>query len=234
MPTPRSGGEVTDPEPRNSSCPLRAPYQEIGKVNDYLNLRVLSRVLTAGMLMVACFSAARGQQAGGEARVTVSMRSQPAAGALAELFQRAGAKYRLDVSEVRGTVTADLRDVPLTAALRSILRQAQPPLTFRREGDTWIVYREVSGSGSASPGQRAVQAVTLPTTKLPRPALPALPRLDATTFGSWRQYLENRPEEVRWQRIPWRPTLWEAVVVAERQLKPILLWSMDGHPLCDT
>lgn len=37
--------------------------------------------------------------------------------------------------------------------------------------------------------------------------------------------------ELAWRRIPWRSTLWRAVVDAHREKKPILLWAMNGHPL---
>ena len=39
------------------------------------------------------------------------------------------------------------------------------------------------------------------------------------------------PEELAWQEIPWRPTFWGAVLEAQAQDKPILLWAMNGHPL---
>jgi len=41
-------------------------------------------------------------------------------------------------------------------------------------------------------------------------------------------------EELAWQSIAWRPTLWDAVVDAHREKKPILLWTMNGHPLALT
>ncbi len=41
-------------------------------------------------------------------------------------------------------------------------------------------------------------------------------------------------EELAWREIPWRPAFWEAVVEAQEQDKPILLWAMNGHPLACT
>jgi hypothetical protein len=41
-------------------------------------------------------------------------------------------------------------------------------------------------------------------------------------------------EELRWLEIPWRATLWDAVVDAHRLRRPILLWAMNGHPLACT
>lgn len=53
---------------------------------------------------------------------------------------------------------------------------------------------------------------------------------------------DSTPEEVRacvlprageldWQQIPWRTTFWEAVLEAQATDRPILLWTMNGHPL---
>lgn len=39
------------------------------------------------------------------------------------------------------------------------------------------------------------------------------------------------PGELRWQKIGWAPSLWAGVVEAHAQKKPILLWTMNGHPL---
>lgn len=40
-----------------------------------------------------------------------------------------------------------------------------------------------------------------------------------------------KADELAWQSIRWRPTLWEAVVEAQAGKKPVLLWAMNGHPL---
>ena len=39
------------------------------------------------------------------------------------------------------------------------------------------------------------------------------------------------PGELRWQKIGWESSLWAGVVEAHAQKKPILLWTMNGHPL---
>ncbi len=38
-------------------------------------------------------------------------------------------------------------------------------------------------------------------------------------------------EELAWQRLGWRASLWQGVVDAQAAGKPILLWAMNGHPL---
>lgn len=35
-------------------------------------------------------------------------------------------------------------------------------------------------------------------------------------------------------KVPWTPDLWTAVVRANHQDKPVLLWVMNGHPLACT
>jgi len=51
------------------------------------------------------------------------------------------------------------------------------------------------------------------------------------TFRQLLAYLRPKPEEVRWQQIPWQTDLWEARRLAAQQGKPIFLWAMNGNPL---
>ena len=39
------------------------------------------------------------------------------------------------------------------------------------------------------------------------------------------------PADEAWLSIPWKTSLLEARDLAAEQKKPILIWSMDGHPL---
>lgn len=59
----------------------------------------------------------------------------------------------------------------------------------------------------------------------------AMQELSDETYQDIRDAVVPRPEELRWRQIAWRPSLWEAVVAAHKQEKPILLWAMNGHPL---
>jgi hypothetical protein len=38
-------------------------------------------------------------------------------------------------------------------------------------------------------------------------------------------------EETAFLSIEWRPSLWDGVVDAHRMKRPVLLWTMNGHPL---
>jgi hypothetical protein len=40
-----------------------------------------------------------------------------------------------------------------------------------------------------------------------------------------------RPDEVKWQEIPWQTDLWAARRLALSEHKPIFLWAMNGNPL---
>lgn len=54
------------------------------------------------------------------------------------------------------------------------------------------------------------------------------------TYGKWRDHILPRPEEVEWTKVGWRSSFWDAVVEAQEQEKPVLLWAMNGHPLACT
>ena len=65
-------------------------------------------------------------------------------------------------------------------------------------------------------------------------AAAAPPELNDQTYARWRDHIRPKPPELSWHTVPWRATLWDAVVEAQRQEKPILLWAMNGHPLACT
>ena len=58
--------------------------------------------------------------------------------------------------------------------------------------------------------------------------------LTQATYTKWRDHVLPRPNELAYRRIPWRPSFWEAVVEAQGKDRPILLWVMNGHALCNT
>ncbi len=50
-------------------------------------------------------------------------------------------------------------------------------------------------------------------------------------FAKLHALIKPKPEESKWEQIPWLVSLWEARERAAAEGKPILLWEMDGHPL---
>ena len=58
--------------------------------------------------------------------------------------------------------------------------------------------------------------------------------LTDATYATWRDHVLPRSWELKYRRIGWRPSYWEAVIEAQEKDMPILLWAMNGHPLCNT
>ena len=58
--------------------------------------------------------------------------------------------------------------------------------------------------------------------------------LNRETFEKWHAYILPRESELEWCAYGWKTTLWDAVVEAQKKDRPILLWSMHGHPLAET
>ena len=62
----------------------------------------------------------------------------------------------------------------------------------------------------------------------------APPELTDKTLVQWRDLIRPKPKEVCFEDVPWRTTFWEAVLEAQKKEMPILLWTMNGHPLACT
>jgi hypothetical protein len=58
--------------------------------------------------------------------------------------------------------------------------------------------------------------------------------LSDKTFAQWRDRIRPKTEEVSYKTVDWLPTFWDAVIAAQKEDKPILLWAMNGHPLACT
>ncbi len=54
---------------------------------------------------------------------------------------------------------------------------------------------------------------------------------DQSTFRDLLMAILPRPEELRWQAIPWQTDLRVACQLAAEQGKPVFLWTMNGNPL---
>ena len=50
-------------------------------------------------------------------------------------------------------------------------------------------------------------------------------------FAKLHALIKPKPSESKGEQIPWMVSLWEARQQAAEEVKPILLWEMDGHPL---
>jgi len=100
---------------------------------------VVSSLLVVA-LCVAAFAPVRAQQPPqGEATVTLNLESASVTDALKLLFRSTGYNYSLDESVTQGSVTVRLDKIPFTTALRTVLRAANPPLTYRVEGGVYVI-----------------------------------------------------------------------------------------------
>jgi len=61
-------------------------------------------------------------------------------------------------------------------------------------------------------------------------AAPAQESID-TGFAACRETVLPSAEELLWREIPWRDAFGIAVLEANAQERPVLLWAMNGHPL---
>lgn len=47
---------------------------------------------------------------------------------------------------------------------------------------------------------------------------------------AWRLHIKPTVEELAWMKIDWLPDLHSGIETASQIGKPILLWTMNGHP----
>ena len=71
----------------------------------------------------------------------------------------------------------------------------------------------------------AAATVTAAPTKVQAPAL------TAETYGHWQGLIRPSVDDLRFEEVPWRPSLSAAMREAQAADKPVLLWAMNGHPL---
>jgi type II secretory pathway component GspD/PulD (secretin) len=72
-------------------------------------------------------------------KITVTAQDADIALIVGNMFKQAGVSYTL-ADDVRGTVTAQLDDIPLDVALKAIL--SPKGLTFRKQGDVYVVSKK--------------------------------------------------------------------------------------------
>ncbi|MEE2830321.1 MAG: hypothetical protein VX498_14120 [Myxococcota bacterium] len=60
----------------------------------------------------------------------------------------------------------------------------------------------------------------------------ALPEvsLAPSDIEMWTQFLKPSGDEANWSKIDWRDSMWDAILEARQTGKPLLVWSMNGHP----
>lgn len=63
------------------------------------------------------------------------------------------------------------------------------------------------------------------------PGAPPSQALSLDTLVQWASFISPSAEELRWKEIPWRESFWKAIHEGQIHGKPVLLWTMNGHPL---
>ncbi len=61
----------------------------------------------------------------------------------------------------------------------------------------------------------------------------AAPKLTDATYKKWLDFVRPSAQEDLWKKIGWRTSLSKAIGEAKELNRPILLWTMNGHP-CGT
>jgi hypothetical protein len=55
--------------------------------------------------------------------------------------------------------------------------------------------------------------------------------LNDDNYTVWRDHILPDPSELGWEQIPWLTTFKDGILAAQAARKPLLLWTMNGHPL---
>ena len=90
---------------------------------------------------------------------------------------------------------------------------------------TWPVLGLVTAmAGLMSSSPLAGQAPDVPPAR-------AKVELNDQNYAEWRKHILPDTGELAWQQIPWATTFNDGIVAADAAGKPLLLWTMNGHPL---
>jgi hypothetical protein len=60
------------------------------------------------------------------------------------------------------------------------------------------------------------------------------PELNEESFGRWLKFIRPSNEELKWRQVRWHKHLSDAAEEARRLERPILLYTMNGHPCGET
>ena len=55
--------------------------------------------------------------------------------------------------------------------------------------------------------------------------------LTEENYQAWRDHILPRAGELAWEQIPWLTTFKDGILAADVANKPLLFWTMNGHPL---
>ena len=55
-------------------------------------------------------------------------------------------------------------------------------------------------------------------------------KLNNENYQAWQKHIVPTEQELAWTKIAWLPDLKSGIEAASKNGKPILLWTMNGHP----
>lgn len=55
-------------------------------------------------------------------------------------------------------------------------------------------------------------------------------QLTPDNYKAWMRHIQPSEDELKWRQIDWQPDLKTGIAKAAESGKPILLWTMNGHP----
>lgn len=78
----------------------------------------------------------------------------------------------------------------------------------------------------------ATRTTSEPTTQAASaPPVAADIDLNAENYQAWHDHILPKSSELAWEQIPWLTTFQDGILAADAADKPLLLWTMNGHPL---
>ncbi len=73
--------------------------------------------------------------------------------------------------------------------------------------------------------------VAVQSSLLAQQAATANPELTHENYAAWRDHIAPQASDLGWQQIPWLTTFQDGILAANDAQKPLLFWTMNGHPL---
>ena len=55
--------------------------------------------------------------------------------------------------------------------------------------------------------------------------------LNEGNYAAWRKHILPEESELAWEKIPWLTTFKDGILAANTAGRPLLFWTMNGHPL---
>jgi hypothetical protein len=112
-------------------------------------------------------------------------------------------------------------------------QQVTTRYTGRLDGDTMRGTVEGQGRrGSRNPNWEATRTTAEEVAlEIGPPPVAADVGLNEENYKTWRDHILPAADEMAWEQIPWLTTFKDGILAADQARKPLLLWTMNGHPL---